>query len=240
MLILKNLLNTVSNNAMQFFVAKTQRAMGLFLISVLHTFSVNAATADNKTRLSYNPKWSLELKAGRFEPDIDNWETFYGQDYTHSFGAAFAYKLLDQIEIGLEGSWIRDKGQGFLVNNNMLGGNVKYQLFPLNVYILFRGVYTRNQWIVPYVGGGWSRAYYRANIQNQSSIDGNENGTHYRVGLQFLLNNVSKKGTRNLKRSFGIVNTYFFIEVQELTAEVESLNLDLGGKSTMMGVLFEY
>jgi len=213
----------------------------LFLVTLLQISAVDAATTDDKEKmLSKKPKWSLEFKAGRFEPDIANWDTFYAKDYTHHFAGAFSYKLLDQIEIGLQAGWIRDKGKGFLPNNNIVGGRVKYQLFPLDAFILFRGVYTSHQWVVPYVGGGWSRAYYKANIRNQSSVDGVENGTHYRAGVQFLLNNLYKKGTRNLKNTFGIVNTNFFIEVQELKAEVGSLNLNIGGKSTMIGILLEY
>lgn len=212
----------------------------LFLVTLLQVGIVHAATLDKEKKIMDKPKWSFEFKLGRFEPDIANWKKFYGKDYTLSFSAAFSYKLLDQIEVGMQGSWIRDKGKGFLPKNNIVGGTVKYQLFPLDVFILFRGVYTKNQSVVPYFGGGWSRAYYKATIQNQSSIDGAENGTHYRAGIQFLLNNLYKKGTRNLKNSYGIINTYFYIEVQELKAEVDSLNLNIGGKSTMIGILLEY
>jgi len=222
---------------------KIYQASALILIALLQAsiaHAVNTKEASNKNPIFSKPAWSFELKLGRFEPAIENWETFYGKDYTHQLGGTFAYKLTRQIEIGMEGSWIRDKGKGFLPANNTVGGRVKYQLFPLNAFILFRGIYKNNQWVVPYIGGGLSRAYYKANIQNQSSVDGAQNGTHYRAGIQFLLNNINKKGTRHLKNSFGIINTYFYIEVQKLKANVDSVNLDIGGKSTMVGVLFEY
>lgn len=212
----------------------------LILISALLINSAHAKSANKENVGVEKPNWTFEFKVGRFEPDIDNWETFYGNDYTHDLAGAFSYKLLQQIEFGLQGGWIRDRGQGFLPSNNIAGGRVKYQLFPLNAFVLFRGIYAPNQWFVPYIGGGFSRTYYKINIENQSNIDGAENGTHYRAGIQFLLNNINKKGTRNLRKSYGIINTYFFIEVQKLKAEVDSLNLDIGGKSTMMGVLLEY
>jgi len=214
----------------------------LILMFFMSAGSVYAKSTDNELEKEVlkKPQWTLELKLGQFEPDIDNWETFYGNDYTHEFAAAFSYKLLDQIEVGLQGSWIRDKGQGFLPSNNVLGGNVKFQLYPLSAFVIYRGIYTHNQWLIPYIGGGFSRTYYKINIENQSSIDGAVNGSHYRIGFQFLMNNIDKKSTANLRNAYGIINTYFFIEFQKLKAEVDSLNLDIGGESTMLGVLFEF
>jgi len=186
------------------------------------------------------PKWSLELKAGLFEPEIDNWKQFYGDDKTIHLAAAVAYKVIRQIEIGMEGGWIRDKGKGYLPNNDIIGGEVEYQLFPLNVFVLFRGVFTPGQVVVPYIGGGWSRVYYKEKIKNQSTIDGAENGTHYRAGIQFLVNNVNKKAAYQLKKSYGVQNTYFFLEVEELDVEVSSINENIGGTSYLAGFLMEF
>ncbi len=172
---------------------KLAQRVSLILISVFLISAAHAKSIDKENAVVEKPSWALEFKIGRFAPDIDNWETFYGNDYTHDLAGAFSYKLLEKIEFGLQGSWIRDRGQGFLPSNNVNGGRVKYQLFPLNAFVLFRGIYSPNQWFVPYIGGGFSRTYYRINIENQSSIDGAENGTHYRAGIQFLLNNIYKK-----------------------------------------------
>ncbi len=186
------------------------------------------------------PKWSLELKAGLFEPAIDDWELFYGDDKTIHVAGAVAYKIIQQVEIGMEGGWIRDKGKGFLPANGILGGEVEYKLFPLNVFVLFRGVFTPGQVVVPYIGGGWSRVYYRQKVENQSTIDGAENGIHYRAGIQFLINNIDKNAASKLKRSYGVQNTYFFLEVEELDVEVDSTNVEIGGTSYLAGFLMEF
>ena len=203
-----------------------------------------ASTAEkNKTEEVVKPKapkWSLELKAGLFEPAIDDWELFYGDDKTKHVAGAIAYKMIPQFEIGMEGGWIRDKGKGFLPANGILGGEVEYQLFPLNVFVLFRGVFTPGQVVVPYIGGGWSRVYYKQKIENQSTIDGAENGIHYRAGIQFLINNIDKKAASQLKRSYGVQNTYFFLEVEELDVEVDSTNVEIGGTSYLAGFLMEF
>ena len=100
-----------------------------------------ASTAEkNKTEEPVKPKapkWSLELKAGLFEPEIDNWEQFYGDDKTIHVAGAVAYKVVQQFEIGVEGGWIRDKGKGLLTANGSIGGEVEYTLFPLNFFVLF-------------------------------------------------------------------------------------------------------
>ena len=186
------------------------------------------------------PVWSMELKGGRFKPAIDNWDQFYGNDKAKIFSAAFGYRPVSYLETGLEIGWMKDKGEGFLPANNTQGGQIKYQFLPLSIYLLFRGKFTRNQWLVPYIGGGFTRGYYRANIVNQSSIDGAENGSHVRAGLQLLLNNLDRKYAAYLKNHYDIINSYFIIEAQESEIEIDATNTDLGGRSYQAGILFEF
>ena len=188
----------------------------------------------------HKPQWSLEFKGGRFKPAIEDWDQFYGNDKARIFSAAFGYRPATYLETGLEIGWMKDNGKGFLPANNTQGGEIKYQFLPVSIYLLFRGKFTANQWLVPYIGGGVTRGYYRANITNQSTIDGAENGSHARVGLQLLLNNLDKKYAASLKNHFDIINSYFFIEAQELKIEIDSINTDLGGRSYQAGILFEF
>src|SRR3990172_5763977 len=101
------------------------------------------------------PHWSLELKGGMFYPDIENWKNYYGSDKTSHYAATLAYKLFRQLEVGIEGGYIRDKGQGFAPGHGTTAGSVTYELYPLEAFILLRGVFNEGQWLVPYVGGGW-------------------------------------------------------------------------------------
>lgn len=184
------------------------------------------------------PRWSLEIKGGDFEPDLDEWQTFFGEETSNEIGIAFAFKLKRWLEVGAAVDYIRDKGTGQLPLNDDVGGNVTYNLFPAHVYVLLRGIFHENQRIVPYVGGGFTRAYYRQKIDNQSSRRGETDGEHTRAGLQILLDWIDQDGASGLQSETGINNTYLILEVKKFSADVEGI--ELGGESAMVGLLFEF
>lgn len=200
------------------------------------------------------PHWSLEIKGGNFYPDIENWERYYGRNKTTHFAGSLAYKILRQLEVGIEGGYIRDKGQGSaplhkkLLGQSVLSGNVQYDLAPLQVFVLLRGVFSEEQWVVPYVGGGWTRMYYREKIENQATVRGSTDGYHGRAGIQLLLDNIDPKAATNFFLDFGVDHTYFFFEAQSITAKIDTVatavttseKVDLGGVSYLAGLLFEF
>ena len=57
-----------------------------------------------------------------------------------------------------------------LVTGGTVSGEVTYELYPLNVFVLVRGIINEKQWLVPYVGGGWTRMYYRVKVQDQDTV----------------------------------------------------------------------
>ncbi|MBI3776965.1 MAG: hypothetical protein HY273_15710, partial [Gammaproteobacteria bacterium] len=65
-------------------------------------------------------------------------------------------------------------------------------------------------------------------------------GSHTRAGVQFLLDRLSGSDAANMQRSYGIDNTYLFIEQQTIKAEVKSTKVDIGGKVYLLGLLFEF
>ena len=58
------------------------------------------------------PHWSLEIKGGKFAPDIPGWATSYGDRSTGQFEGSLAYKILRQVDVGVAVGRIRDGGQG--------------------------------------------------------------------------------------------------------------------------------
>lgn len=184
------------------------------------------------------PRWSLQIKGGDFEPDLDEWQTFFGEETADEIGMAFAYKLKRWLEVGVAVDYIRDKGTGRLPLNDGVGGSVTYNLFPVHAYVLLRGIFHENQRIVPYIGGGFTRAYYRQKIDNQASRRGDADGEHTRAGLQILLDWVDRDGASGLQSEAGINNTYLILEVRKFSAELE--DIELGGESAMIGLLFEF
>jgi hypothetical protein len=184
------------------------------------------------------PRWSLEFKYGEFTPDIEDWETYFGDESTKQIGFGFAYKIFRWFEAGLEGNYIRDKGQGYLPLNDTLGGDVTYNLYPAHAYVLLRGIFFEDQWVVPYIGGGYSKVWYRQEIDNQGSSRGNTDGNHVRGGIQILLDWIDPGGAAAMESDSAISNTYLVIEAQRFSAELDGI--ELGGDSVMVGLLFEF
>jgi hypothetical protein len=186
------------------------------------------------------PHWSVEVKGGYFYPDIENWKTFYGDDKTWHYAGSIAYKLFRQLEIGVEAGLIKDNGRAYAPLNAVIVGNVVYEVAPVNVFVLVRGVFSENQWLVPYAGGGWTRIYYREEIEGQATVRGSVNGYHGRAGLQLLLDGMDSRAANNMLMDYGVHHTYFFGEVQITHATVGTPEVNLGGTSYLMGFLFEF
>ena len=117
-----------------------------------------------------------------------------------------AYKLFRQLEVGIEGGYIRDKGQGLAPGHGTTAGSVTYELFPLEAFILLRGVFSERQWLVPYAGGGWTRMYYQEKIEFQDTIKGYTDGYHGGRASSFYWT-----GLTRTRRTASISNTAFTI-----------------------------
>lgn len=211
---------------------------GILLFLIMIPFAAQAAE-----QVPERPHWSLEVKGGVFTPAIDNWATYYGRRDTSEFGGSFAYKILEQIEIGFEGTYISDKGKGSAPIHGTIAGTVTYKLAPLNVFLLARARFRDNQWLVPYAGGGWTRMYYKEEVQYQATVRGSTDGYHWRAGLQIVLDGGDPRAASNLYQQYGIMHTSVFVETRVTRAMIDDLtgkSVDLGGTSYLMGLLFEF
>ncbi len=208
-----------------------------FILSILLAISLCHQTLASDSPTS--PHWSLELKLGTFEPAPDDWERFYGDKRITIGGGALAYKVFRTLEIGLEAQYVWDRGTGQLIQNQQQGGRVTYQAYPLGLYAVFRLIFHENQWLVPYVGGGASRIYYEQSISGQNSIKGAVDGYYLKGGLQLLLDRFEISRASIVAHEFGVDNSYFFLEIQSITAE-ENSTTDLGGQLILGGFLFEF
>lgn len=186
------------------------------------------------------PHWSLELKGGAFFPDAAEWADHYGNSYLGEFGAALSYKVLRQVEVGVEGSYSSASGVG---QREGASGRVTYRQVPLNLFVLARGVFDEEQWLVPYIGGGYTRLFYQQKVSGQETVEGSVNGYHARAGLQFLLDPLEPATAAGFYRDFGMNHSYLFVEGRYLNADAEMVSggsAKLGGKSVMGGFLFEF
>ena len=208
-----------------------------FIAAVLCGVTLHAAADDSAVD---KPDWSFEFKGGRYHPSIDGYADYFGRNRTDEISISLARKVFRIFEAGVEVGRVHDKGVGGLPLNNSRGGTVTYDLYPVHAYIALRGVFYENQWVVPYIGGGPTREYYKQSVAGQASAKGHATGTHTRAGVQFLLDRLSGRDAANLQSGFGIENTYLFIEQQTIKAEVKSVKVDLGGKVYLLGLLFEF
>lgn len=191
---------------------------------------------------------SLELKGGAFFPALPNWTKFYGRRHMPAYGGALAYKILRQIEVGIEGTYSNANGNGQALlhgNQPALASRVSFELLPLDVFVLARGIFDEDQLLVPYLGGGWTRVFYREEIsgQGQGKVQGSTNGYHARGGVQLLLDRLDPDSAKNFKHDFNVRHTYFFVETKYTRAFANtepSGSVNLGGGSYLGGLRFEF
>lgn len=219
-------------------IAYTRSVICTALLAMLT--DISAETPPNfYTYVEPLPRWSADIKKGSIEPNLLYWPNYYGEKYASHYGISLGYKLIRQIEVGAELGYIEDEGIGIRPLNNSIGGTVKYEQFPTSLYVLLRGVFTEGQWVVPYVGGGFTRAYYRQSADNQQSARGDYDGSHSRYGLQILLDGIDSGGAAAMQTDHLVENTYFTIEVQKLKIKTDQ-DIDLGGESIMYGLMIEF
>jgi hypothetical protein len=183
------------------------------------------------------PNWFFEIKGGRFESAEEQWSDFYGNDSFTEYALGLGYKVSRQVEVGVEVGYLKDEGQGFAPGHGTLAGEVEYLLYPVHVHLTLRGIFRPDQWLVPYVGAGYSRLYYQIETEGQSDISGATDGYHYRAGLQLLLDPLDKPSATDIEE-YGVANTYFFLEAQRTEADLEGV--ELGGTAFLGGFRLEF
>jgi hypothetical protein len=198
------------------------------------------STAGAAEELLGRPRWSLELKGGVFAPSLGNWSSFYGKKAMPAFATSLAYKYSRRVEIGAEAGTSHGKGQAVAVLHGTPAGSVTYDLYPVNLFVLTRFAQDNDQWMVPYVGGGLTRMYYRQKIEGLDAVRGSADGFHVRGGLQFSLDNIDVNASNAMYNYYRVLNSWFFIEAEYIRAIVHSVSTDLGGTAYRAGLLFEF
>ncbi len=204
----------------------------LLLLCLIPTISLAAEPVEDR------PHWSFEFKGGMFTPSLANWARYFGKRDMPEYGLSLAYKVMRQIEVGVEGGFLEARGQAFAPLHQIAAGRVTYDLYPVSAFFLLRGVFNENQWIVPYAGGGYTKMFYREKVEGQDTVSGSANGYHARGGLQFLLDGLDRSAANNMYIDYGVFHTYLFVEAKYTHAVVSGINL--GGTSYLAGLLFEF
>jgi len=184
------------------------------------------------------PRWALEFKGGVYQPDLEFYETFYGDDQNTYWAIAGAYRFKNWLELGAELGYTSDEGVGQLPVNGTVGGDVDYTLMPLQIFLNFRYDASANQLFVPYAGIGIVSAWYKQKIDQQSDRDGRTDiGVSARAGIQLQITNSDRRGATYLHGNRRL-QTYIFLEGQVFSTEVD--DIDLGGEIYLLGLRFEF
>jgi hypothetical protein len=186
------------------------------------------------------PHWSLELKGGTFSPSLPDWEKFYGRKNMPEYALSLAYKFTRRIETGIEIGTARTTGTAAAPLHDVLAGEVKYRIVPVNAFFVYRGSFGEDQWLVPYAGGGFTKILYWETVESQGGVKGSANGYHARGGLQFLLDGLDRRAANSMYMDYGINHTYLFVEAEYTSAKVKGVSADLGGTAYRAGLLFEF
>lgn len=214
----------------------------IIILVLLMAFPLAALAAEPEQK---EPRWSLELKGGVMFPETARWNDFYSQSYLGAYGGTLAYKVIRQVEVGVGASYLRATGFGALPQhgNAVSTTQVTYELVPLDVFVLARGTFRKRQPVVPYLGGGWTRLFYRERVDGGSETRGSVNGFHARAGIQLLLDPLDPDAAKSLLGEYGVSNTYFFVEGRYLRATADTIpsgSAKLGGGGVLSGILFEF
>ncbi len=200
------------------------------LLFSLSVFSVTVLAEDSR--------WSMMLNYAQFEPDLIDWRSGYDDRHMPGWQMRLAYKPAPVLDVGLGLGYFSASGVGFLPLNNVSGGAVTYTVYPFDIYVSFQAKFSMEQWLVPYLGGGYTSLYYRVDIKGQADRKGKSEGMHYNLGLRFPLNKLDADAAKRLQRDWGIESTQFILDVKRY--DVRKLGLELGGDIYSLGLLFEF
>ena len=206
--------------------------MAWLLAVLMLTLCSAVASADEST------PWVGALKGGVFEPDLEDYATFYGDSRTNLFALNFGYQFRPWLELGGQLGGMRDSGVGLQPVSGQLGGSVEYTLLPAHLYVNFIGKRNQKQLLVPYAGVGLTTAWYRQEIANQETREGRTDlGYNATAGVMLLLDRLDPGSAYELSPDGG-VQTYLTFDVQWFSTEVDGI--DLGGLTYLLGLRFEW
>jgi hypothetical protein len=210
--------------------------LGISFSTLLFSAHLPAQTAPGAIE---SPRWTYEIRGGYFYPDLDLFETFYGDDKEGYFSLAGTYRISDRFELGGEYGYLKANGRGILTSTAELGAAVEYRLSPIHLFANFVFQRAAHQRLVPYLGVGLTVATYQQEIELQPSIDGRTDlGYSARIGLRLLLKSYGPNLAMSSSAGSPYWRSFVFLEAQQMSTEVEGI--DLGGALYALGFRTEF
>lgn len=188
--------------------------------------------------------WAVSAGAGAFYPAEEDWADHYGKRYLPEGKIRAGYLPLPQIEVGADAGFRRDRGQITTTSTGEpLDAAVDQTLsvVPLQAYVLVNLRLSDRQWVVPYAAAGYSRYYYKLEVDGGETVRGHQDGYHARAGLKLLLDPLDPGNAANARGRYGVAGTYLLVEAQKAWVDDRGgSGVDLGGLSYTGGIGIEF
>jgi hypothetical protein len=211
--------------------------LAILLGLIMGSATANDGGAENTADRDFAP-WLFEIRGGWFEPDLELYKEFYEDSGALYFSGIVGYRFKPWLELAGELSYFHDEGVGVQPANGAKGGQVKYKLMPVHVFVNFRGEFSEPQILVPYGGVGISSAYYIQEIASQGDVKGRTDlGYNARFGVELNLNRLDARAAKRT-RDQSLTRSYLYLEAQYFSTEVDGI--DLGGIAYMLGLRMEF
>jgi len=190
------------------------------------------------------PRWSLSAKGGVFVPGEENWGDHYDDNAVLDWRVGLGFRPWPRIELGVEGGYHKFTGTVDTTQSGQpLGRSLDQTLkvLPVQAFVVYDFRSKDDQFLVPYVGLGYSRYYYRHDVDEGDEVRGNQHGYHARGGLKLLLNRVDPTSAQRARTNLGLARTYACIEGQYARVDdFGSADADLGGWSILAGASLDF
>lgn len=183
----------------------------------------------------------FSMSYGQIEPTSDDWKDIYGDKRVSNYRASIGYRFHPTLGVEIGGGYLTKDGKGKTLAGRDTGAETIFQSAPVDLTLLYRLNYFKEQFIVPYVGGGVSYNLYWERVKDGNEIKGGMWGRHATGGINLLLDRLDKKSARDLEEDYGINNTYLTIgATQSVINDFGKEEVDLGGWNYSAGLLFEF
>lgn len=230
----------------------TQRGAGAAVVAIVGAVSLacTPSTADAQSgapaargpiaRLSStsSPRWMYSLAGGYTYVDLDDYDTFYGDDRATSFSISGAYRLRDWLEVGARIGFRDDDGLALAPGGVEVPDAVDLTVMPLHVFADF--IFERpGRRFVPYAGVGLGGAWYRQEVELQPDVDGRTDvGALVRAGLRWRFATSGSRESASRRRGAPYVRSFVLLEAEHYDADADGV--ELGGTAYRVGVRFEF
>ena len=206
----------------------------LTILITLFAFSAAYAGDDDSFK-------SISILPGCFVPGDVNYNDVYGKEREFAFTLAFEKEISQTFAIGTSLMYFDDTGKG--VSPSFLKSSVKTELTLLKgeLSAIYKMKSHDDQIIVPQVKAGLSVTYLNEHLKDHGRTEDAYFGYHAGFALLLLMDRLDPDNARNMRMSYGIEDTYFYVGMDYSDTDIIDANkLSLGGIEYNAGLMFRY